>query len=48
MPPDDGGRERAVYCRLTPGDYALICFVPDTKDGKAHLIHGMVKTVKVG
>jgi hypothetical protein len=33
---------------ITPGDYALICFVPDMKDGKAHLMHGMVKSVKVG
>ncbi len=33
---------------LTPGDYALICFLPDIKDGKAHLLHGMVKPVKVG
>ncbi len=33
---------------LTPGDYALICFVPDSKDGKPHLVHGMVKSVKVG
>jgi hypothetical protein len=33
---------------LTPGDYAFICFLPDVKDGKAHLMHGMVKSVKVG
>jgi hypothetical protein len=33
---------------LTPGDYALICFVPDMKDGKAHMVHGMVKSIKVG
>jgi hypothetical protein len=33
---------------LTPGDYAFICFLPDMKDGKAHLMHGMVKSVKVG
>ena len=33
---------------LTPGDYALICFVPDAKDGKAHLMHGMIKPIKVG
>jgi hypothetical protein len=33
---------------LTPGDYVLICFVPDAKDGKAHLLHGMVKPIKVG
>ena len=33
---------------LTPGDYAFSCYVPDMKDGKAHLMHGMVKSVKVG
>jgi uncharacterized cupredoxin-like copper-binding protein len=33
---------------LTPGDYGFICFVPDAKDGKPHLVHGMMKTIKVG
>ena len=33
---------------LTAGDYGLICFSPDTKDGQPHLTHGMVKTIKVG
>jgi len=28
---------------LTPGNYILICFVPDLKDGKAHFEHGMTK-----
>jgi hypothetical protein len=32
---------------LTPGDYAFICFVPDTKDGKFHFAHGMMKNFKV-
>jgi hypothetical protein len=32
---------------ITPGDYVLICFLPDAKDGKPHFAHGMVKTVKV-
>lgn len=32
---------------LTPGNYVLVCFVPDAKDGKAHLAHGMVKEFKV-
>jgi uncharacterized cupredoxin-like copper-binding protein len=32
---------------LTPGDYAMLCFIPDAKDGKAHLEHGMVKQFKV-
>jgi hypothetical protein len=32
---------------LTPGDYGMICFVPDAKDGKLHLAHGMMKNFKV-
>jgi hypothetical protein len=28
---------------LSPGNYVLICFVPDTKDGKPHFAHGMVQ-----
>jgi hypothetical protein len=32
---------------LTPGEYGLICFVPDTKDGKPHLAHGMMTTIRV-
>jgi plastocyanin len=32
---------------LTAGDYGLICFVPDIKDGKMHLVHGMMKNIKV-
>ena len=31
-----------VRARLTPGNYMLLCFVPDAKDGKPHLEHGMV------
>jgi hypothetical protein len=26
---------------FTPGHYAILCFVPDAKDGKAHFMHGM-------
>lgn len=26
-----------------PGNYAFLCFIPDAKDGKMHVIHGMVK-----
>ena len=32
---------------LTPGNYVLVCFVPDAKDGKAHIEHGMVKEFTV-
>ncbi|MDQ2890690.1 MAG: hypothetical protein M3R65_09120, partial [Gemmatimonadota bacterium] len=32
---------------LTPGNYALICFVRDAKDGKPHFMHGMTSTLTV-
>ena len=32
---------------ITPGKYAFICFVPDTKDGKPHMAHGMVQDFEV-
>jgi hypothetical protein len=32
---------------LTPGDYLLVCFIPDGKDGKPHAEHGMMKQIKV-
>jgi len=30
-----------------PGDYLLLCFVPDAKDGKPHMAHGMAMPFKV-
>lgn len=32
---------------LAPGRYALLCFVPDAKDGKPHVAHGMVREITV-
>lgn len=32
---------------LTPGNYAMICFVPDAKDNKPHVDHGMVMEFSV-
>jgi uncharacterized cupredoxin-like copper-binding protein len=46
--PMDKGESGEFTVTLEPGDYALLCFVPDAKDGKAHLAHGMTKSVKVG
>jgi uncharacterized cupredoxin-like copper-binding protein len=43
----DKGREATFVADLTPGDYGLICFIPDSKDGKPHFKHGMVRTIKV-
>jgi uncharacterized cupredoxin-like copper-binding protein len=41
------GDKAFVEVDLAPGEYGLICFVPDTKDGKGHHHHGMVKKVTV-
>ena len=41
------GRTVDIPTSFTPGDYALLCFVPDAKDGKPHLAHGMVKQFTV-
>jgi hypothetical protein len=43
----DSGRTAQFTAELTPGEYGLICFVPDTRDGKPHLAHGMMKSFKV-
>jgi hypothetical protein len=32
---------------LKPGDYAIICFLPDEKDGKPHYTHGMTQAIKI-
>jgi hypothetical protein len=36
-----------VTVDLTPGNYVLVCFLPDVKDGKTHLEHGMIKEIEV-
>ena len=41
------GEENLLELNLTPGEYGLICFVPDAKDGKAHFMHGMMSTFSV-
>ena len=32
---------------FAPGNYAVLCFVPDAKDGKPHFMHGMMKQITV-
>jgi len=32
---------------FTPGNYALICFLPDAGDGKPHFAHGMIQQTMV-
>lgn len=41
------GESASFPLTLTPGEYGLICFIPDAKDGKPHYVHGMVHQFKV-
>jgi uncharacterized cupredoxin-like copper-binding protein len=41
------GEVNLITVDFAPGKYALVCFVPDAKDGKAHIAHGMVKEFTV-
>lgn len=56
VPPDEGiggttvlgpGVVNYVAADFVPGEYALICFVPDAKDGVSHARHGMVRQIRV-
>jgi hypothetical protein len=41
------GEVNLITYDFTPGNYGLICFVPDAKDGKAHVAHGMIREFTV-
>jgi uncharacterized cupredoxin-like copper-binding protein len=41
------GENNVLTLVLERGSYALLCFVPDMKDGKPHVAHGMMKDVQV-
>lgn len=41
------GRENEISVDLTPGQYGLVCFLPDLHDGKPHYAHGMTKAFTV-
>ena len=41
------GAHAYVTLDLAPGEYGLICFVPDAKDGKGHYRHGLAKKITV-
>ncbi|MGZ8377937.1 MAG: hypothetical protein ACXW61_11675 [Gemmatirosa sp.] len=42
------GRGMQFTADFTAGEYALLCFLPDAKDGKPHVAHGMIKQITVG
>lgn len=41
------GEWNDVVLDLTPGEYGLLCFLPDAKDGKPHVAHGMMHQFSV-
>lgn len=45
--PMSPGEWNTVTVNLTPGDYGFLCFLPDVKDGKPHMMHGMAQQFSV-
>jgi hypothetical protein len=43
----DVGGSQYFTADFTPGNYALVCFLPDAKDGKPHFAHGMIQQITV-
>lgn len=41
------GQSASFPLTLAPGEYGLICFIPDAKDGKPHYVHGMVHQFRI-
>jgi hypothetical protein len=41
------GSWNSIGLDLPAGEYALICFSPDQKDGKPHFMHGMTRQITV-
>jgi plastocyanin len=41
------GEVNTVTLEFEPGDYALICFIPDAGDGAPHFVHGMIDQITV-
>jgi hypothetical protein len=45
--PISRGQSNDLAVHLTPGRYAMICFLPDAKDGRPHFVHGMTHEITV-
>ena len=41
------GTHAFIEVDLPPGEYGLLCVLPDRKDGKPHFMHGMQKQTNV-
>ncbi len=47
VPAMQKGSTAYVTADFAPGDYALICFLPDARDGKPHFTHGMIQQIHI-
>ncbi len=47
VPAMQKGSTAYITVDFTPGEYALICFLPDAKDGKPHFTHGMIQQLHI-
>ena len=43
----DVGGHSQFATTFAPGSYLLLCFWPDAKDGKPHIMHGMAKQITI-
>ena len=43
----EAGQHAQFTATFAPGNYLVLCFWPDAKDGKPHLVHGMAKQITV-
>jgi uncharacterized cupredoxin-like copper-binding protein len=43
----DAGGHAQFTTTFAPGSYLFLCFWPDAKDGKPHIMHGMAKQITV-
>jgi hypothetical protein len=43
----DPGMDSVAYAQLQPGDYAVVCNMPDDDTHRSHLSRGMIKAFKV-
>ena len=41
------GRVSQIELEFEPGEYALLCFLPDATDGAPHVAHGMMQQITV-
>jgi hypothetical protein len=43
----DAGGHAQFTTTFAPGSYLLLCFWPDARDGKPHIMHGMAKQISI-